>query len=255
MSPQAEANLVFPGRDAGRIPWALLGFILLSACVHAFGFYIFQTIYPPAAHVGPPPVQVGLITPGTPEADAILRWIDSEDPARAAQPTKAYPSPGLMSLPYNPSYSTVHAKPVIPAVTEQPVPYPAGVSGLDLVQMAAAHPTPAASPAPPVSTVLSFTGPLESAPIDSTPSLDALRQEDVGDVQIQPARYLLGVSAQGEVQFVFLQDSSGDKTLDADAGRLLEQVRFHPSTTAMTWGFATFYWGAAVYAQPTASAP
>ncbi len=124
---------------AGVIPWTLLGFILLSACLHAFGFYVFQTVYPAAARIGPPPVQVALLSPGTPEADAILRWINSEDPALAAEPGNA-PIPGLMSVPYIPSYATVHARPAMAPASEAPVPYPDGVSGLDLVQMAASSP-------------------------------------------------------------------------------------------------------------------
>jgi hypothetical protein len=247
-SAEEAKKLVFRGLEAGVIPWTLLGFILLSACVHAFGFYIFQTIYPPAAHVGPPPVQVGLLSPGTPEADAILRWIDSEDPALAAQPGKA-PVPGLMSLPYIPSYSTVHARPSMAAPPEPPLPYPAGASGLDLVEMAAAHPAAPPPPPSPADTALSFSGPLKDAALDPLPSLDGLREADLGE--LQPARYLLGVSGQGEVQYVFLQDPSGDKALDAGAGRLLEQVHFRTSDAALTWGFATFYWGSAVYAQPT----
>jgi len=251
MNGQFEAkDLGFAGPEAGIIPWTLLGFILLSACVHAFGFYIFQTIYPPAAHVGPPPVQVGLLTPGTPEADAILRWINSEDPALAAEPSKA-PVPGLMSLPYIPSYSTVRAQPAMAAPSEQPLPYPTGASGLDLVEMAAGHPGGTPLPPVPSGTGLSLSGPLKDAAIGPLPAFDCLHEADLGE--LQPARFLLGVSDRGEVQYVFLQDPSGDKTLDTSAGRVLEQVHFRASDGPLTWGFATFYWGSPVYAQPTAA--
>jgi hypothetical protein len=243
----AGSDLVFSGHETRVIPWTLLGFILLSACIHAFGFYIFQTIYPPAAHVGPPPVQVGLLVPGTPEADAILHWIDSEDPALAAEPGRA-PIPGLMDLPYTPSYATVHARPAMAPAPEPALPYPAGASGLGLIRMAAAHPT--ASPPPPAkaATALSFSGGLDGAALDPLPALDGLHEADL--LPLQPARYLLGVSDRGEVQYVFIQDSSGDKTLDACAGRFLEQIRFRASSGPLRWGFATFHWGSAVYAQP-----
>jgi len=247
MSAGAAKGLVFRGLDAGLIPWTLLGFILVSACIHAFGFYLFQSIYPPAAHVGPPPVQVGLLTPGTPEADAILRWIDSEDPALAAEPGHV-PVPGLMNLPYIPSYSTVHARPAMAPAPEQPLPYSAGVSGLDLVRMAAAHPTASPPPPEPAETALSFSGPFKNAAIEPLPSFAGLHEADLGE--LQPARFLMGVSDRGEVQYVFLQDSSGDKSLDASASRVLEQVRFRSLGAPLTWGFATFYWGSAVYARP-----
>jgi len=45
MSGEPAKGLVFHGHETGFIPWTLLGFILLSACVHAFGFFVFQTIY------------------------------------------------------------------------------------------------------------------------------------------------------------------------------------------------------------------
>jgi hypothetical protein len=247
MNAESSKPLLFSGQESGIIPWTLLGFILLSACVHAFCFFLFQLVYPPASRVGPPPVQVGLIAPGTPEADAILRWIDSEDPALAAEPGHA-PIPGLMSLPYIPSYATVHARPAMAPSPAQPLPYPAGASGLELVKMAASQPATPPRPPAPAATVLTFSGPLKSVALDSVPSLESLHEGDLGE--LQPARFLLGVSDKGEVRYVFLQDSSGDKTLDAGASRLLAAVRFTPTATPSMWGFATFYWGSGVYTQP-----
>ena len=250
MNGRPEKTGFAPRLEAGVIPWTLLGFILLSACVHAFGFYIFQTIYPAAAHIAPPPVQVGLLTPGTPEADAILRWIDLEDPALAAEPGKA-PIPALTNLPYIPSYTTVHARPNMAAPPGQPLPDPAGASGLDLIEAAAAQPSASPPPPAPAATSLSFSGPLKDAALDPFPSFDGLRESDLGE--LQPAQFLLGVSDQGEVRYVFMEDSSGDKALDAGASRILEQVRFRTSAVPLTWGFATFYWGSAVYVRPTPS--
>ena len=245
----AAGGVTFPGGEGSRIPWMLLGFILLSACAHGLGFFLFQTIYPPAAHLGPPPVQVGLLTPGTPEADAILRWIELEDPARAAEPGKA-PIPGLMNLPYLPSYRTVHARPVMIPVPEDPLPYPGGVAGMDLVKMAEARASVSPPPPSPVATALVFSGGLEKRAMQP-PLLDGLREGDPASGTCPPARFLLGVSDQGEVRYVFLQEASGDKALDDAAGRLLEQVRFKPSAEPLTWGFATFYWGSSVYARPS----
>jgi len=243
-------TLTFHPLAPGIIPWTLLGFILVSACIHAFGFYIFQTIYPPVAHLGPPPVQISLLTPGTPETDPILRWIDSEDPALAAQPGKA-PIPGLMSLPYIPSYATVHARPVMPAAPVEPLPYPSGASGLELVRLAGSSPTPAPEATVAVATVLRFSDPLKDV-VPPLPSFAALPKSDMDD--LQTARFLLGVSAQGEVQYVFLQETSGDKRLDAAASRILEQVHFRSLTAPLNWGFASFHWGPAVYAQPAPAA-
>jgi hypothetical protein len=257
MKAETQPGLVFASNERGRIPWTLLGFIMLSAFVHAFGFFLFQTIYPGAGRVMPPPVQVSLIAPGTPEADAILRWIQSEDPALPAQPTMApFPPPGLTDLPYIPSYSSVHARPKMAPSTDTPLPYPAGASGLDLVEMAASHPAPPPAPPAPAPTSLSFSGPLEGAVLESHPAFETLHATEPGE-QLQPARFLLGVSDKGEVKYLFIlntQDSSGDETLDESASDFLRQSQFRPSAEPLTWGFATFYWGSAVFA-PTPPTP
>jgi hypothetical protein len=251
MNAGAAGGLVLPERRRGAIPWALLGFILLSAFVHAFGFFLFQIVYPGASRMSPPPAQVSLLAPGTPEADAILRWINSEDPALAAEPGHA-PIPGLMNLPYIPSYSTVHARPEMPAPADSPLPFPDGASGWDLVQMAAAHPAAHRAAAASAPTTLAFSGPLEGAAPDFLPAIDGLCEADAGE--LQPARFLIAVSDKGEVRYVFLQDSSGDRTLDAGAGQALTRVRFHPSSKPLEWGFATFFWGSSAYAKPPAPA-
>jgi TonB family protein len=118
--------------------------------------------------------------------------------------------------------------------------------------MAASHPTPAPPPAAHAATVLDFSGSLATMLLQPLPPFDSLREAEVGE--LRPARFLVGVSDHGEVRYVFLEDSSGDRTLDAAAGRAVEQARFRPSDAPYTWGFATFYWGSAVYAQPAPAA-
>ena len=244
MKPDIAPGLVFSGQARGIIPWTLVGFILLSAVVHAFGFYLFQTVYPPAGHIAPPPVQVSLLMPGTPEADALLRWVEAEDPALAAQPRKA-PVPGLMSLPYVPSFTAVHARPSIVQPPPEPLPFPAGASGVDLVKMATPRSVAAAPPqAAAAPTTLTFSDGLQ--PLDANPDLAGLRQTETGE--LQAARFLLAISDKGETRYVFLQDSSGDKSLDAQATELLAHLVFHPQPAPLAWGFATFAWGSAVYA-------
>jgi hypothetical protein len=241
-------GLVFAPREPGFIPWSLFGFILLSAAVHAFGFFLFQTIYPAASQMIPPPPQVSLLTPGTPESDAILRWINSEDPALAAEPTRApIPRPGLTDLPYVPSYQTPHARPTMSPPQETPLAWPEGVSGLGLLKMNASGPAPAAMAAEPESTELSFSAPLQAA--GPLPPLDTLH-ESAEAAALQPARFLLGISGEGEVRYVFIQEGSGDKSLDADAASFLQQIKFQRVHDSLTWGFATFYWGSGVFAAP-----
>ena len=131
----------------------------------------------------------------------------------------------------------------------KPLPYPAGTSGLDLIRMAAARPSASPAAPAPAATVVSISGALKGAALDPLPGFDGLREAELGE--LMPARFLLGVSGHGDVQYVFLQDTSGDKALDASASRMLEQIRFRATETPLTWGFATFHWGSTVYAQPS----
>jgi hypothetical protein len=96
-------------------------------------------------------------------------------------------------------------------------------------------------------TTLSFSGPL--VPAGELPSFSGLHEAEIGD--LQPASFMLAVSDRGEVRYVFIQDSSGDKGLDADATAMLRQIHFRPAAAPLSWGFATFHWGSTAYAQPT----
>jgi len=80
-STSAGNELVFGWEKPGRGKWTLGVFLFLSLVAHAFGFYLFQIVYPPAVTLLPPPGRVSLIAPDSDEARQVLRWIEAEDPA------------------------------------------------------------------------------------------------------------------------------------------------------------------------------
>src|ERR1043165_2553041 len=80
----ATNDLVFGWKRPGRGKWTLSGFLLASLALHAFGFYLFQIVYPPAVALLPPPGRVSLIAPNSDEGRQLLRWIEAEDPALAS---------------------------------------------------------------------------------------------------------------------------------------------------------------------------
>jgi hypothetical protein len=137
---------------------------------------------------------------------------------------------------------------MVPA-PEKSLPYPAGVSGLDTIRMVSSRASATPAPPAPAGTTLTFSTPLHDAQL---PPLDSLRESELGE--LQTARFLLGVSSEGKVQYVFIQKTSGDKALDDQASRLLEDTRFPASADQVTWGFASFHWGSSVYAHPSPSA-
>src|SRR4051812_3158062 len=103
-SPADE--LIFGWEKPGRGKWTLGGFLLVSLALHAFGFYLFQILYPPAVALLPPPGRVSLIAPNSDEGLLLLRWLDAEDPALASttQPPSNGKSLAMPTIQHAPSY-------------------------------------------------------------------------------------------------------------------------------------------------------
>ena len=98
--PERTASLLFPG------------LLILSVAIHTFAFFIFQVVYPPTVASAPPRAQVTLLTPGTPHSDALLRWVEAQDPATAGRIQEIAPK-GLEEIRYTPSYEAARMPPRI----------------------------------------------------------------------------------------------------------------------------------------------
>jgi hypothetical protein len=57
--------------------------------------------------------------------------------------------------------------------------------------------------------------------------------------------FILGLNGTGEVQFVFLDKSSGDAESDALAETALKQAVFEGGTLSSFWGEASLVWKSA----------
>jgi hypothetical protein len=234
----------FPAYAERPFSWVLLGFIGLSLIAHALAFLVFQVVYPQRVTIPPPSVQVALLNPDTPEQQAILRWVDAEDPALAATGAVAVP-PSLFEVPYKPSYAASRTPPRnLPLPTERPEPPP---SPLNLpLRLPEASPATPAAPAPVEqvpATSAEFGGLLASRGFHAAAEL---RVE--ASMPLEPATFLIAVNAAGEVQNVFRQQSSGDDAADQAAADYLAHGAFAPRTgEAVTWGLATILWGREIY--------
>ena len=256
--PTAPANeLVFRWEKPGGGKWTLAGFLFGSLALHAFGFYLFQIIYPPAVALLPPPGRVSLIAPTTDEARLLLRWVEAEDPALAST-TQALPETKALVLPtiqHAPSYLGHQ-----PRLRDLPPP-PA------VLRIPSAHPpapiekpaTPTQTNRPPAPTTIRFSSELESL---IPPQIPELKFSASTREAPEPARFLIAIGGTGEVRHCFLQISSGDATLDAQARKYIAATRF-PSLrrpdaadgTDLTWASATVEWGNDVATPPPASSP
>jgi hypothetical protein len=249
----AANDLVFGWEKPGRGKWTLTGFLFGSLVLHAFGFYLFQIVYPPAVALLPPPGRVSLIAPDTDEGRQLLSWLEAEDPALAST-TQLAPDAKALVLPtiqHAPSYLGRQ-----PALKDLPPAPPA-------LRIPSARPpapvekssTPAAIVAKPVPTAIRFSPELDSLITPQTPELkfNASTREAP-----EPARFLIAVNEKGEVRHCFLQSSSGDRGLDEQARKFLALTRFpairnSPSSTvpSLTWGAAALEWGNDVTLPPS----
>src|SRR5712671_3993673 len=169
-APSATANdLVFRWERPGRGKWTLSGFLLGSLFLHAFGFYLFQIVYPPAVALLPPPGRVSLISPDTDEGRQVLRWLEAEDPALASttQPAPDTKALVLPTIQHAPSYLARQ-----PALKDLPSAPPA-------LRIPSAHPpapvekpsTPAQIITKPIPTVIRFSPELDSLISPQTPEM------------------------------------------------------------------------------------
>jgi len=248
---QPHGDLLFHWERPRRRQVAIAGFLLLSALLHALGFYIFQIVYPPPIALLPPPAQVSLIAPTTPDATTFLNWLNAEDQALAAQTqrpaeARAFQLPRLAHVP---SYVTVKPK-LKDFPSPRPVFSPPSAMPPEPVPVA-----PPSAPPPPLSalTTLLFSDELRDLPV-THPDLKfrATTREAP-----ESARFRVAVDSLGTIRYAFLEQSSGDAALDEEARQYLALCRFqNPLTKSTTvanliWTSATFVFGNDIQLPPS----
>ena len=239
----ADPGLTFDWPERERFPYILFGCVFLSLVVHAATFYVFQVQYPQRVTIPPPPPLVSLLTPSSPENEALLRWIAAEDPALVASARSVVP-PGLLEVPYRPSFGTVRTGPLGSVETPVPVQFPPPRSPLSIIGLTAPRPVPETRATLPMRTTIGLSAALAERSV-KPPSFHWTQR---ASQPLQPLRALIGVTDRGEVRFTFVQRSSGAEGIDAEALRQLAGLRFAPGGAAITWAVATVDFGAEAYA-------
>lgn len=245
MNAPAAPPLALPAGDR-RFPATLLIFGAVSLVAHAATFLVFQVAYPPRATIPPAATPVTLLSASDPDQQALLRWIESEDPALVA--ATAHPAPPhLFELEYHPSYMTPRTPPrTMPATGERPEPPPG--PGLEvLMRSLDPAPLPASQKVPPAPTRLLFAGALQGRVLATKPVFRAAVA-----TPLESAAFLLAVAPDGAVRYAVLQKSSGDLLTDGSALETLARQRFSPAPeqTDLAWGVATLIWGDDAYLRP-----
>lgn len=223
---------------------ALTGFLVASLILHALCFYAFQIIYPPAVALLPPPARVTMIAPNTDEERVLLRWLEAEDPALASttQPLDEK-SLSIPTIQHAPSYLMRQ-----PALKEAPPlpPKPGIPSAQPPGQIELSH-APIQTVTAISATVMRFSPELETL---GAPQRPEMKFRASGNESPQVAQFRLAVNESGEVQYCFLENSSGDAALDEQARKYLVLCRFsaipNPKSeiqNGFVWGTATIEWG------------
>ena len=251
-APAANESLLFAWEPAGKRRFAIFGFLTASLVGHAICFYLFQIVYPPAVALLPPPARVSLISENTEEGRSLLRWIAAEDPALATTTERPAEAKAFMvpKLSHVPSYSTIQPAlkplPVTTPNAQAPSSQPPGPVPTERVQPA--------TPLPATPTTIVFSENLDSLGKVEEPAMkfSASTREPP-----QSATFRIGVTQNGMVRYCFLQDSSGDNSLDEQASAFVMRCRFVPKETGavkepdrLTWATATIEWGNDVAAPP-----
>ena len=234
-----------------HISLVLVGFLFLSVAIHGLAFYILQVVDPPVGVIPPPPAEVSLLTGATPENQALLRWIDAEDPAAFANPHEIVPG-NLYDLQYERSSAEAPATPKSPEEQEAGVSFPPAVETMPAADSGQNAPTPVASTeAGSLPTELRFSGELAGRKIVKRPPLQFSMP---GAANREPTCFMVGVGPDGKVLYTFLMGVEMDdnvRAMDRQAEECLQDLEFSRERDGVAWGMATFYWGNDTY-QPAA---
>jgi hypothetical protein len=229
-----EHRFIFDWRKTSwdyRLP-LLVGIALLA---HILCFYVFHVVYPTTTSLLPPSAQVTILDPNNARDRNFLSWIEMNDPAQVSAPRFNSRLVSRLTPPYKPIFSTLSPELINTAPTG-----PSGRNG------------------PSIFSAESFL-PMRNEPVDSRPVRSFPSRLEIGDtlekrgpaslgqlpstnVLLEPTSIFVGISPDGDTQFVFPLRSCGNRNLDSEVEQYVRALKFLPGP-ALTWGVLTLRWG------------
>ena len=196
-------------------------------------------VYPNRPSLPSTPPKVILLNNSLPEHTPLLQWIETHNPALLAPPFTEFSQPPLAEPAYRPSFQTVLTQPATPPSDPTASEPPPIFNPRSILSSRTPPPAPTQPNGPLHPTALLLPTLLQHRPpADTTPISTLTPVRPMPDPQ-----FLLGVTGQGIVRFVFLQKSSGDDSLDEAAAGNLARLQFQPGPEPVSWGVATVQWG------------
>lgn len=208
----------------------LLRFILVSLLGHLLAFLLFQIVTDEKVTAPDRERELQLLSNDLPEHQALLQLVEAEVPIAALSHQLLAPET-LLERSYRSAFTESRVTPREPA-RWKPEP-------IKLRPIFPPHHGASTQPAP----AAVFSGSLRLDP-PLKERLEALPEIPGGPVGklLESPSFLIGIAGSGEVQFVFLDKSSGDAEADALAEATLRQTTFKGGATSVLWGNATLLW-------------
>lgn len=235
----SQGRLIFDWPARHRIHLLLPFMIFVAALAHASIFFLFTIVYPQAGKDGLKPAQVFFLPSESPQIAEIEEALYSQDPALFA------PGGGLSDpvdgfhASYSPQYSESD-----PALTPLALKFPVRnffdtpKASLEISrQPTRRRPREAISTEPRL---------IAQAPLaHRLPNISEKTGFPTSAETPASAFFLVGVSRDGRLDYVILQQSSGNEELDRAAMNYLRKSLFKPSAeSGIQWGFVEIQWGA-----------
>jgi len=215
--------------------YRLAFFIGLALFGHVLCFYVFHIVYPRTTSLLPPSAQITVLNPNNLRDKSFLSWIEMNDPTQVSAPRFNSTLVPQLIPPYEPIFSTLSPE-LIPSLPSPPQEQgvPSIFSAESLLPMRT-RPVEAANqqffPSRlDISSTLDKRTPASLPPLPTTTLLS------------EPTSMFIGVSPEGNTNFVFLRQSSGNHDLDQKAEQFIHTVKFLPHPV-QSWGVVTFRWG------------
>lgn len=231
---QPEARLTFDWRQS-RWDYRLPVLIAISFFAHIFCFYIFRVIYPTTTSLLPPSAQITVLDPNRPQDKSLLDWVAGNAPANFSAPR--FDSRVIKQvLPrYKPIYSTLSVE---LKRSDSSKPQIEGIPTLFSAEML----LPMRSQPPIAAAVKTFPSRLEMASTLQSRAPATLPALPTSAALSEPTSIFVGVDSEGDADYVFLTQSSGNGPLDQKAEDFIRSVRFKPDPSR-NWGVVTLHWG------------